>query len=86
MALIVFDIWIGSVNNKYIDWNQEEFIKAKRNNRIIVCVEVVVLIISYLIHIDSVYIVFMSLGLVSASFSMLIEYLIQKGGRQHEKQ
>lgn len=84
--LIIFDILVGSVNNKYIDWDQKELIKAKRNNRIIVCAEVAILLISYLIHIDSVYIAFMSLGLTVASLSMLVELIIQKGGRNHEQQ
>jgi len=86
IVLIIFDILVGSVNNEYIDWDQKELIKAKRNNRIIVCAEVAILLISYLIHIDSVYIVFMSLGLTAASLSMLVELIIQKGGRNHEKQ
>lgn len=81
---IIVDIWIGSVNNESIDWDQQEFKKAKRNNRIIVLIEVTLILLFYLTRMNTVYIFFMSYGLIMASLSMIIEYILKKGGWNHE--
>lgn len=81
---IIVDVWIGSVNNESIDWDQQEFKKAKRNNRIIVLIEVTLILLFYLTRMNTVYIFFMSYGLIMASLSMIIEYILKKGGWNHE--
>ncbi len=76
---------VGSVNNEYIDWDRHELKKVKRYNRIIVSVEAIVILILHLTRMNSIYIFFMSYGLIMASLSMLIEYILKKGGKSHEE-
>ena len=82
---ITFDMLVGSVNNEYIDWDRHELKKVKRYNRIIVSVEAIVILILHLTRMNSIYIFFMSYGLIMASLSMLIEFILKKGGKSHEE-
>lgn len=76
---------IGSVNNENIAWNTEEYRKAKRINRLIVFAEALIIFISLFLNINDKYVFFMMYGMVSASASMLLDYLRQRGGEKNEE-
>jgi len=82
---MIFVILIGSVNNENIAWNTEEYRKAKRINRIIVFAEAFIIFISPFLNINDKYVFFMMYGMVSASISMLFDYLRQRGGDKNEE-
>lgn len=81
---MIFMVLIGSVNNPYIDWNDSEFIVAKRIARLTIVVEALVLLLLIEIQVPVRIRFYLSYGIVVCAISMLLE-IHRKGGGTNEE-
>lgn len=73
-------IYIGSINNQYIDWTQDEFVKAKRLNRIICLIVLLCSLTIGVFYFLRTYSVYIGIGLIQTSISLMLYKIIKEGG------
>ena len=73
-------IHIGSINNQYIDWTQDEFVKAKRLNRIICLIVLLCSLTIGVFYSLRTYSVYIGIGLIQTSISLMLYKIIKEGG------
>lgn len=81
-ALLI--LWIGSINNQYIYWNEAELAKAKKRSRLS-CL--LVLMCSLFLGFNAYlrdYSFYVGMGLLQTSFSLMLYRITAKGGKDHE--
>lgn len=81
-ALLI--LWIGSINNQYIDWNETELMQAKKRSRIS-CLIVLIcsLFLSFNVCLRD-YSLYVGMGLLQTSFSLMLYRITAKGGTKYE--
>ena len=75
-AIVVFSI--GSINNPLIDWSKDEFVLAKNRCRTVCIVLFIVLLVLGISEYTRSYSVFVGMGLIQSSISLVI-YRLLKG-------
>lgn len=75
---------LGSLNNQYIDWNQDELSKAKRLSKIFCLIILILSLILGVFNFLRIYSIYMGIGLIQTSFAMLLYKIHKKGGYGYE--
>ena len=80
----VFILWIGSINNQYVDWNERELKEAKMRSRVF-CLIVFLCSLFLGLH-DHLrdYSLYVGMGLLQTSFSLMLYRITAKGGTKYE--
>lgn len=80
----VFIMCIGSINNPFINWNKTEFVQAKTRSRISCLLIFVISLALGIVEHFRVYSLFIGMGLIQTSISLMLYRFISKGGKNHE--
>lgn len=77
-------IGIGSINNPYINWNISELVRAKTRSRISCLILLTITLVLSTHDLFRIYSIFLGMGLIQTSISLVLYRLLSKGGKKHE--